>query len=224
MAGNSPEVGDPSRDTVVTMVDHDNDRSRDDAPDAPRPPHPVSPTEPSDRPRYDGGLDYWNFVEHVRSRLAVESPDSDHAATAVILALVRGATTFSNTMESTIHRPAGRSWAGYQLLYTLWLAGDMYPSEAATLTGTSRAAVSGLTAKMTDEGLLTKIPAPEDGRSHLLHLTERGVEEARTLYERQNVQETRWADALTREERSILLILMDKLLSGTAASEARQRR
>ncbi len=209
---------------MVTMVDHDNDRSRDNTSDAAHQTHPTEPTAATARPRYDGGLDYWNFVEHVRSRLANESPNSDHAATAVILALVRGATTFSNTMESTIHRPAGRSWAGYQLLYTLWLAGDMYPSEAATLTGTSRAAVSGLTAKMTEEGLLTKIPAPEDGRSHLLHLTERGVKEARTLYERQNIQETRWADALTREERSILLILMDKLLSGTAASEARQRR
>ncbi|GAB3126858.1 MarR family transcriptional regulator [Tsukamurella serpentis] len=178
----------------------------------------------AERPRYAGGLDYWEFVDHVRGRLAHESPTADHDATSVLLALVRGATAFTHSMESTIHRPAGRNWATYQLLYTIWLAGDMYPSEAAALTGMSRAAVSGLTAKLTEEGLLEKIPAPEDGRSHILHLTESGVAEARSLYERQNDQEARWAEALTESERSILLILLDKLLAGHAATEGRRLR
>jgi MarR family transcriptional repressor of emrRAB len=174
------------------------------------------------RPRYSGGLDYWSFVHHVRTRLAGEAPDADRGATSLLLALVRGATSFTHSMEAEIHRPAGRNWASYQLLYTLWLAGDMYPSEAATLTGMSRAAMTGLTAKMTDEGLLEKIPAPEDGRSHLLHLTPAGVRQAETLYRSQNRRETEWADALTAEERSILLILLDKLLTGEAASRARR--
>lgn len=184
-------------------------------------PH-IPETDP--RRRYKGGLDYWSFTHTVRSTLSDEAPDADRDATSLALALVRGANTFTHSMETVVHRPEGRNWASYQLLYTLWLAGDMYPSEAATLTEMSRAAMTGLTSKLTTEGLLEKIPAPEDGRSHLLHLTPAGVTEAQSLYRAQNRQESRWAASLTDEERAIMLILLDKLLSGDAASEARRLR
>lgn len=180
--------------------------------------------EPDPRRRYEGGLDYWSFTHTVRSTLTDEAPEANHDATSLALALVRGANTFTHSMETVVHRPAGRNWATYQLLYTLWLAGDMYPSEAAALTDMSRAAMTGLTSKLTTEGLLEKIPTPEDGRSHLLHLTPAGVAEAQSLYRTQNHQESRWAASLTDEEQAIMLILLDKLLSGDAASEARRLR
>ncbi|MCG7300557.1 MarR family winged helix-turn-helix transcriptional regulator [Brevibacterium ravenspurgense] len=164
--------------------------------------------------RYHGGLDYWKFTEHARSRLASKAPGADAAATSLIISLVRAATTFTSAMESKIHRPSGKSWAAYQLLYTLWIAGDMYPSEAATLTRMSRAAISGITSRLGGAGLIEKVPAPEDGRSTLLKLTPAGVDEARRLHALQNVHESEWADALTPEEQQILLLLLQKLLAG----------
>lgn len=178
-----------------------------------------SPPESSSERRYRGGLDFWTFTEHVKTQLAQEAPASDHPATLLVLSLVRAATTFTSAMEAQVHRPAGNSWAAYQLLYTLWLAGDMLPSEAASLTKLSRPAITGIVNRLAKAGLVDKRRDTEDGRSYLLSLTDAGLDEIKGLYAKQNTHESRWANALTEQEQAILLILFNKLLDGPGPQE-----
>ena len=156
-------------------------------------------------------LDFWSFVREARDRLT-DAGYADPGATELLLTLNRASGIVTYDLESSIHRPAGRSWSAFRILYVLWLAGAMEPKRVAELTGLNRAAVSNLTGGLVDDGLVCREPAPHDGRSVRLGLTPRGVEEIRTLFAAQHEREQAWAAALSPAEQHVLVTLLDKLV------------
>ncbi|GLY65043.1 MarR family winged helix-turn-helix transcriptional regulator [Amycolatopsis taiwanensis] len=160
-----------------------------------------------------GELDFWSFVELANTRLAGEFGFSHQLATEVLLTLNRASNLVTYDLEATIHRPRGRSWSGFRLLFVTWLAGPLEASKAAELTGMSRAAVSNLAKTLVADGLLERTPGTHDGRSVLLSLTERGQAEMVEVFREQNERENEWASVLTETEQRILVMLLDKLIS-----------
>lgn len=167
-------------------------------------------------------LDFWSFVQLARTRLGEESA-ADVEATELLLTLNRASSLIIYDLESGIHRPEGRSWAAFRIMYVLWLAGRMEPHRLADVAGMSRAAVSNLVRPLCDQGMLVREPHPEDGRAVLLSLTPLGREVTNTAYLAQNAREAEWVSALTPAERAMLVELLSKLVDSRADIDPQTR-
>jgi DNA-binding MarR family transcriptional regulator len=170
------------------------------------------------------GLDFWSFVASATRTLAEEHGFGQQRATEVLLTLNRASDLVTYDLEATVHRPRGRSWSAFRLLFVTWLAGPLEPTAAARLTGMSRAAVSNLTKPLIAEGLLARTPAERDGRSVRLSLTEAGRAEMLDVFRAHNEREREWAGVLTDAEQQILVLLLNKLIAGSDRFGARGRR
>jgi MarR family transcriptional regulator, negative regulator of the multidrug operon emrRAB len=176
-------------------------------------------TEEAARPE----LDFWSFIAMANERLGGEYNFRHQLATEVLLTLNRASNVFTYDLESSIHRPRGWSWASFRLLFVTWLAGPIEPKKAAELAGMSRAAVSNLTKSLVSEGLITRSPDDQDGRSVRLALTARGQCQMREAFHEQNEREYAWASALTEAEQRILVMLLDKLITNRDQFDVRGR-
>ncbi|GAA0980094.1 MarR family transcriptional regulator [Acrocarpospora macrocephala] len=175
--------------------------------------NPVSPAD----------LDFWSFVALANRKLATEYGFAHQLATQVLITLNRASDLVTYDLEASVHRPRGRSWSAFRLLFVIWLAGPMEPSTAARLTGMSRAAVSNLTKTLIGDGLLARTAAERDGRSVTLSLTDAGQAEMVDVFREHNEREFEWADALTEAEQRTLISLLDKLITAERAIEVRGR-
>ncbi|AKE91735.1 MULTISPECIES: MarR family winged helix-turn-helix transcriptional regulator [Rhodococcus] len=168
-------------------------------------------------------LDYWSFVELANRRLSSRYGDYHEQATEVLLTLNRASDIVTYDLEAAVHRPRGRSWSAYRLMFVTWLAGPIEPKVAAKLTGMSRAAVSNLAKPLVEAGLLARTPDPEDGRSVRLSLTEAGEREIVETFRAQNEREAAWVDVLTEAEQQILVMLLNKLITKRSRFDMRDR-
>jgi DNA-binding MarR family transcriptional regulator len=172
-------------------------------------------------------LDFWSFVARANRRLADEYGFSHQLATQVLLTLNRASDLVTYDLEAAVHRPRGRSWSAFRLMFVVWLAGPLEPSATARLTGLSRAAISNLTKQLVGDGLLDRTPSDVDGRSVNLSLTEAGQAEMVSVFREHNEREFSWTDVLTEEEQAILVLLLNKLITRHADDgrlDFRQRR
>ncbi|GAB2959657.1 MarR family transcriptional regulator [Amycolatopsis acidiphila] len=170
-----------------------------------------------------GELDFWSFVELANRRLAEEYGFRHQLATEVLLTLNRASNTVTYDLEASVHRPRGRSWSGFRLLFVTWLAGPLEAKKAAELTGMSRAAVSNLAKTLVADGLLARTPGEHDGRSVLLSLTGDGRREMVEVFRAQNEREYEWTNVLTEAEQRILVMLLDKLITNRHQFDVRGR-
>jgi DNA-binding MarR family transcriptional regulator len=170
-----------------------------------------------------GELDFWSFVTLANTRLAREFGFRHQQATEVLLTLNRASNIVTYDLEATVHRPRGRSWSSFRLLFVTWLAGPLEAKKAAELTGMSRAAVSNLANTLVADGLLDRNPGTRDGRSVLLSLTEPGSREIVEVFRAQNEREYEWTSALTETEQRILVMLLDKLITNRGQFDVRGR-
>lgn len=167
-------------------------------------------------------LDFWSFVRLAEGRLRALG-FAHPQATELLLTLNRASGVVTYDLETTVHRPRGRSWASFRLMYVVWLAGPVESRKAAELTGMSRAAVSNLTGRLVVEGVLDRTPHDHDGRGVVLALTGAGECEMITTFGVQNEREQAWAESLTEPERRTLVRLLDKLVAGRDRIGARGR-
>ncbi|UOX89236.1 MarR family transcriptional regulator [Amycolatopsis sp. FBCC-B4732] len=168
-------------------------------------------------------LDFWSFVALANRRLAEEYGFRHQLATEVLLTLNRASDLVTYDLEAAVHRPRGRSWSAFRLLFVVWLAGPLEPKSAARLTGMSRAAVSNLAKVLVADGLLDRTPDEHDGRSVRLSLTDAGHDEMVSVFQEHNEREFGWTDALTETEQRILVMLLGKLITSRAGFDARSR-
>lgn len=156
---------------------------------------------------------HWRFVERALAGLPGPNAGTDPDATRLLLSLNRASRVITYDLEAGIHRPRGRSWAAYRLMFVLWLSGELESKEVARLTGQSRAATSNLSGPLVEAGIVTKRPDPTDGRGVLLSLTTQGLVEITEVYAQQNARERQWKNSLTDDEVATLLGLLAKLLT-----------
>jgi MarR family transcriptional regulator, negative regulator of the multidrug operon emrRAB len=171
----------------------------------------------------NGKLDFWTFIELAKSRLGSEFGSVGQQATEVLLTLNRASMVVTYDLESAVHRPQGLSWSSFRLLFVVWLAGPLEPKKAAELAGVTKAAVSNLAKSLIDAELLTRTPADRDGRSVQLALTEEGQRQIHALFQKQNERERAWVAALTPAEQHILVLLLNKLITGRTDFDVRTR-
>ena len=170
-----------------------------------------------------GDLDFVSFVDHAVARVAVEAPGTDTEALHTILLLHRASDVVVYDLESSVHRPAGWSFAGFRLMFVLWLAGAMPSGRLARLTGSSRAATSALAKTLEADGLVTRRSDENDRRAVVLDLSDAGRARLLAAFAEHHERERAWAGRLAEEERRTLIRLLEKLVAGTGDPEVRSR-
>jgi DNA-binding MarR family transcriptional regulator len=168
-------------------------------------------------------LDFASFVELALRRAGQLSPGVDTDAAALVLTLHRAASAVVYDLESTVHRPRGFTWAGFRLMFALWIAGPLDAKDAAKLSGLSRQAASLLANTLERDGLLTRAASTTDRRGVTFALSDEGTRTIASSYEAHNERERLWADLLTTEEREVLVRTLGKLLSLAPTVDVRQR-
>ncbi len=71
--------------------------------------------------------------------------------------------------------------------------------------------VTGIVQNLEKNGFIKKIPNPNDGRSKVLHITEKGFELQKNLEKLNNEMENRFTEKLNSEEKAQLLALLKKI-------------
>lgn len=75
----------------------------------------------------------------------------------------------------------------------------------------SNPTVTGIVQNLEKKGFIEKIPNPNDGRSKVLHITEKGFELQKNLERLNNEMENRFTEKLNSEEKAQLLTLLKKI-------------
>ncbi|MFC4944501.1 MarR family winged helix-turn-helix transcriptional regulator [Pseudonocardia sp. GCM10023141] len=169
-------------------------------------------------------LDYWSFIDVAIARAAATVPDVDVRAMRLVLSLYRASNALVYDMESSVHRPHGWSWAGFRVLFVLWLIGPLEAKRIAALAGMSRAAVSALVNTLERDEMVTRRRDGPDRRAVEVSLTGAGDAAIAAAFAEHNVRERMWASALDDAEVAQLTALLEKLMASPVAAAANRRR
>lgn len=168
-------------------------------------------------------LDFISFVDHAVRRVADEVPGVDAQALHTILLLHRVTDVIVYDLESGVHRPAGWSFAGFRMMFVLWLAGPMPSSRLARLTGSGRAATSALAKTLEADGLVARGASPTNRRTVVLTLTPEGRARLLAAFGEHHERERAWAGRLDEREQQTLIGLLSKLIAGAEDPQVRSR-
>lgn len=167
--------------------------------------------------------DYWDFIDAAEDHINLEFPESDTLANRLFLSLNRASSTVVYDFDSSVHRPAGGSWARFRLLLALWVKGATPAHVLASLTGMSRATVSNLANPLMDNGLVRKSRSSWDRRSIDLTLTKSGTQYVQEMFKKQNEKESLWSSALSESEIHLFISLLNKLMKHRESGNVRRR-
>ena len=156
-----------------------------------------------------------------RDAITAMDPELDLDAMLVTFNLIRAANRVQQDLETSVHRPAGLTWAAYRVLFAILAVGAIPPAQLARLSSVSAASISSVLNTLERNGLVARRRSESDGRSVLVELTDRGRDTVRSLTDLNNVREVEWAKALTARERATLTGLLRKLLLHHPAPAAR---
>jgi DNA-binding MarR family transcriptional regulator len=163
----------------------------------------VSPNEHVDATSFD----------ELACEVVSQLPDySDVEAMLVSFSLIRAANRIQQDLETSVHRPAGLTWAAFRVLFSVAAVGPTTPAHLAHLSSVSAASISSVLNTLQRNKLVTREPSPEDGRSVVVNLTSAGREAVNELLVRNNAREVAWVEVLTAAERRTLTRLLHKLL------------
>ena len=129
------------------------------------------------------------FESAAAAQAAKTYPDADLLALRASFNLIRVSTLLVHRLESTVHRDAGWSMAGFRVMFCVWVAGEMEPREIARFSGLSRAAVSSVLNTLERDGLVARHRESTDRRLVTVRLTDEGEERLRAAYSRENDME-----------------------------------
>ncbi|MFQ5699685.1 MAG: MarR family winged helix-turn-helix transcriptional regulator [Myxococcota bacterium] len=160
----------------------------------------------------DEALDGATFEARARARVEALEAEVDLDAMTLVFDVIRLATRLIQDLEARVHRPAGWSWAGFRVLFSLWVVGALSPRAIARLSGVSRAAVSSVLNTLERDGLVERRREAPDRRRVTVHLTPRGRMRLRRAYPDHNRRESEWAAALPRRDQRLLTDLLRRLL------------
>jgi DNA-binding MarR family transcriptional regulator len=180
--------------------------------------HPVE-----DEPVPVEELDYRSYVDHAIAFTSRRLPNVDPVTMRLGLALRRLSSALVYDLESTVHRPRGWSWSGFRVLVVLWTTGPVAVHTVAQLSGMGRAAVSSVLLTLERNGLVSKLPSAADRRVIEVDLSSAGRRAVSSAYPAHNQRERVLVASLTSQEQRTLTRLLEKLLHGTAAADAKTR-
>ena len=156
-------------------------------------------------------LSYWSFIDYAIGRAGELFPGIDPQAMHLRLMLHRVARISVYDSITTVHRKHDWSSAGYSLLFTLMIAGQLEFHRVAEMAGMSRATVTAVVRTLEKDGLVQRTHSRRDKRTMLLGLTDKGSAAIASGFLAHHEAEKIWADRLTPPERETLIALLAKI-------------
>ncbi|MDR0359307.1 MAG: MarR family winged helix-turn-helix transcriptional regulator [bacterium] len=159
------------------------------------------------------------FEEQAVARLAEVAPAVDHDVMTAMFNLMRASTRVVQDLELGVHRPAGWSWAGFRIMFTVLVAGPLEERDLAKLAGVSRASISAVLNTLERDDLVARARRSGDRRLVTVDLTAAGRERLLDVYTRHHAAERGWLSGLSGDEVRQLSGLLRKILArGPAGS------
>jgi DNA-binding MarR family transcriptional regulator len=146
------------------------------------------------------------------ARAAPLGEQFDIDANELIFTLVRTANIIATDFDSNIWRPLGLSYAGFRLIYLIWIGGPMETRTIARLDSVTRASISSLVSTLERDGYVIRSRESVDRRMVVVRLTDHSREFLRENFPTGHMRERRWVDSLTPSERTILIELLRKMI------------
>jgi DNA-binding MarR family transcriptional regulator len=159
----------------------------------------------------------------IRERVAVDAPGADQTVLLASIGLVRVAMRLTADFESAVHRRLGLTWAGYRLLFCLWIAGPLPSRVLAQLMWATPSTASSVLNTVERQGLVTRERNEQDRRSVTVTLTDAGRALVLEAFGDQHARETQWLSALSRPELETLLGLLGTLATAPHPGPLRRR-
>jgi DNA-binding MarR family transcriptional regulator len=154
-----------------------------------------------------------SFEELARSSAKTLDSAVDLDVLTAALNIVRVSNLLVNDLESRVHRPSGWTWAGFRVMFVVFVTRKAEPREVARLAGVSRASVSGVLNTLERDGLIVRERSSADHRIVTVRLTERGHRAAVSAFKSNHQVEKRWLAGLSRSEQRTLIDLLHRLHS-----------
>jgi len=154
-----------------------------------------------------------HFGERAAERVDAEIPEVDLDLFRLSFALSRTATRFVRGVESAVHRPLGLTWAGFRVLFTIWVCGSMESHRIAHLSGLSRASVSSAVNTLERDGMVERSRESVDRRLVTVSLTDGGRHVVRTAYADQHGQEALLYAEFDADEVRVLTGMLERVLA-----------
>jgi DNA-binding MarR family transcriptional regulator len=160
------------------------------------------------------------FEDIVLQRLEADRPGADGRSTLVLFTLARVANLVASDVESAIWRPAGVSYAGFRVIFTIWAVGPLEPRRLAELASVTRGNISSILNTLERDGYVVRTRGSADRRLVTADVTDKARDLWARLAPQQAEREAEWLSALTRQERIQLVDLLRKLATGAPDSRS----
>jgi DNA-binding MarR family transcriptional regulator len=160
-------------------------------------------------------------VDHIHAKeyeeLAVERArrsglEVDFDVLAVTFNLVRAANKLVADLEQNVYRARGVSYAGFRVLFALWVVGESEPRRLAQLAAVTRSSVSSVLNTLEGAGLVERRRESADRRVVTVELTRRGLETVLDTFGGHHDREREWTSGLSEAERRTLADLLRRLI------------
>lgn len=100
--------------------------------------------------------------------------------------------------ETSVHRPLGVSWAGFRVLFCIWIEREAEPRELARLCAVSRGTVSSVLNILERDALVRQRRQSADRRVVTVTITAKGRRRVKKAFQLQHAREHQWLGDLDR--------------------------
>lgn len=177
----------------------------------PSPPQEADPGRPiAAGPPND--IDEFETLALAKIRQSVDG-DIDFDIMGAVFNTIRLATHIVARAEAQIHRRMGGSWAGFRILFYVWVTGSAEPRQLAQYLGLTRSAISAVVNTLERDGYVARRRSCTDGRVVIVELTDAGVEFVIAGFQGHHLVERAWMQALSRDEQQQLAALLRKVIA-----------
>jgi DNA-binding MarR family transcriptional regulator len=159
------------------------------------------------------GLSPAEFETIALARARSLTPSVDEHAMRASFNLIRTTNSLVQALEETVHRPSGWSWAGFRVMFIIWMAGEIEARNISRLASVTRQTVSSVLGTLERDGLIMRTRSTTgDTRLVAVRLSKHGEESLTSAFARHNALESRWFSSLTAEEQDVLAHLLARVL------------
>jgi DNA-binding MarR family transcriptional regulator len=165
--------------------------------------------------RYNDGMLYEDHVSSILTQWAAERPDIDVSPMGIVGRISRLSLVVEKELEPVFVQFGLNHWS-FDMLATLRRAGTPYrlsPTELFRSMMVTSGTMTNRIDRLTEKGLVRRVPDPEDRRGILVELTQQGCELIDRALISHVANEARLLQPLSPEEQQTLATLLRKLLS-----------
>ncbi len=156
------------------------------------------------------------FEKAAQSKVEDVDMDLDLDAMSAVFNMLRVVNRFLHDFDTHAYRPHGLTWAGFRVLFSLWVEPGSPPARLATLSGVSRATISSVLNTLERNGLVHRTKQSSDRRVVTVAITPKGERAVRDTFLAQHRRERAWIEGLEPEELATLNAILRGLLDRPA--------